>query len=825
MRIAPAATIALALAMATACEGRLLETPKLTGNVLPVQAVSRSDVEKIDLLFDIDNSASMGDKQDYLKAAMADLVDRLIHPNCVDAMTGTKFVAASTNGTCPVNAKLEFPPVHDMHIGIVSSSLGNRLGGGNVCLPTASAPPPFGNVPANNDDQGHLLNRTLTYAADHSSVTQGTVADASPVPQDQFLDWFPMVTANEGKSGGPGTPVANAASLVQDVADLVGGVGAFGCGIESQLESWYRFLIQPDPYESLSLPNGHAPAAWQGIDQTILQQRRDFLRPDSIVAIVDLSDENDSEIDVRSLGGQGYNWMSTSFTPPRGSSACGTGLPSDPPGLPDSPACVSCAQTNGSDPNCQKGPYSAVNDWAFDLNLRHVHMKARFGVDPQYPIQRYVNGLTSPTVPDRFGEYPSGASVYQGQNDCTNPLFAAALPDGSQEDVNSLCKMPPGSRDKSHVFFAHIGGVPYQLLHFTPGDANASSLTSADWVKILGNDPLQYDYRGIDPHMIESYQPRPNIAPPGSPNDADPVSGHEFITDTGQGHVLEVDLEYACTFGLVDAMGNPAPRDCTQTQNQPFCDCPRTSGSVTNEELPPICDTTTQTLQTAAKAYPTIRELLLAKLLGPQAIVGSICAQHVAEDMPGDPLYGYRPAVSLLVDKLKAVFDDQCLPRPLVPDKTTGVVPCLVLVTMPPANGGTCLHPNCAAPGLVGPGGTVAPGVAVGGGKIGAGHVFEPEVQQEYCADQEAQYQEEVRAAGGDTTGLQDPANLSVCALRQLTQDSEPADFQAGSCAGRATDPGWCYVTGSATRSNCAFAVAFTRGEPPGGSSAMLWCP
>src|SRR5258708_3323593 len=43
-------------------------------------------VDKLDVLLMIDNSASMGDKQDYLAAAVPDLVARLVTPNCVDTM-------------------------------------------------------------------------------------------------------------------------------------------------------------------------------------------------------------------------------------------------------------------------------------------------------------------------------------------------------------------------------------------------------------------------------------------------------------------------------------------------------------------------------------------------------------------------------------------------------------------------------------------------------------------------------------------------------------------------------------------------------------------
>src|SRR5580658_4539349 len=329
--------------------GGTVANPMSPGGVV----VRAGVVDKIDVLFDIDNSASMGDKQQYLEAAIPDLINRLINPNCVDssmAVTGP-----SMNGTCAnIGDRLEFPPVHDLHIGIVSSSLGTRLG--DACTPTAMAIPPFQNLLAHNDDQAHLLNRSLTYAADRSSATEGTVADAS----QGFLYWYPMTPQNAAAP--TGLPVTSATTLTSDFTQMVGGVGVFGCGIESQLESWYRFLIQPDPYESLIETDGKAN--WSGVDETILQERHDFLRPDSLVAIIVLSDENDSEIDVRSLGQQAYNWMSTTFNPPRGTVQCSN---------PADPNCVSCAQLSASaqkaDMNCAMGPYTNANDWGMDLNL------------------------------------------------------------------------------------------------------------------------------------------------------------------------------------------------------------------------------------------------------------------------------------------------------------------------------------------------------------------------------------------------------------------------------------------------------------------------
>jgi hypothetical protein len=75
---------------------------------------------------------------------------------------------------------------------------------------------------------------------------------------------------------------------------------------------------------------------------------------------------------------------------------------------------------------------------------------------------------------------------------------------------------------------------------------------------------------------------------------------------------------------------------------------------VTAEELPPICDPATQTAQTDEAAYPTIRELEVAHLMGTQGIVSSICPQHVADNAThDDPLYGYRPAMTAIVDRVK----------------------------------------------------------------------------------------------------------------------------------------------------------------------------
>jgi hypothetical protein len=811
------------------CLTRPVTTSEPTTKTNFTSVVRNQVIDKIDMLFDIDNSASMGDKQSYLIQAIPDLISRLVNPNCVDPNNNNAFIAPSVNGVCQ-NGQLEFPPVHDMHLGIVTSSLGSRLsepGTAGVCDPAQMAPAPFANVSAHTDDKGELISRSLNFTAGNASATEGTVAHAQT---GNYLYWFP--TSNKTPPVGPVSAETTigqsgtADTLIGDFASMVGGAGIFGCGIESQLESWYRFLVQPDPYDSLQVSSGSvAPKdMWVNVDTTVLRQRKDFLRPDSLVAIIVLTDENDSEIDVRSLGGQGYFFMRTTFQPPRGTSQCLTN--------PADPNCTTCSDPNrASDANCQKGAYKAPNDWGYDMNLRHVHMKAKYGLDPQYPIQRYVIGLTSAVVPDRHGEYEnddgSSTTNYRGKNDCTNPLFAASLPDGSQLTQASLCTLPVGSRTSDLIFYAVIGGVPNQLLHFKPGDALGSQLSDADWTKILGQDPLSFNYNGIDPHMIEDFQDRAKvIAANGYPFTTDPsgtnplsssdsapatpdgVNGREWITDqemTPNTHVLRVDRQYACIFPLA------TPRDCSAAapQNGNSCDCPTMAGGLTPQQSPPLCN---GTMQIAAKAYPTIRELEVAHLMGNQGIVSSLCPIHVTDQMNGnDPLFGYRPAVAVIIDRLKNALTNQCLPQKLTTDQT-GAVSCLILVTLPASAGGSCTNPNCDAnQGL---------------------SVPDQVVLQKFCSTQENAF----NASGGAKAGLPDPANQSVCQLTELINKDPPAGGSTasgvsfsrasfdntGSCA-TSMQSGWCYVEGGAAK-GCAQAIVFAANSPPAGSTSSLQC-
>ncbi|MGD0526687.1 MAG: hypothetical protein ABSE49_16185 [Polyangiaceae bacterium] len=809
LAVTPVAALALA-----ACLSRPVTNASPDTNTNFTAVVHNEAIDQVDVLFVIDNSASMGDKVAYLTQAVPNLITRLVTPNCVDANGNVLGQSDSMgNGTC-TTGKVEFPPVHDMHIGILSSSLGKRLsdtyagGGGIICDPTQTVTVNGVTINNGNDDQAHLLNR--------SGAAETPLADAGTL---NYLNWFPNNAKNMGKTPSAGAPpITDATTLITDFTSMLQGVGNYGCGIESQLESWYRFLVQPDPYASLSLDsNNHAQ--WTGVDTTILQQRAAFLRPDSLVAIIDMTDENDSEIDVRSYGGQGYLWMAQNFEPPRGTVGCAEDANDD--GLTDPTTCNSCqlvsSSTSSSDASCMMGDYSSQNDWGFNANLRHVHMMQKYGIWPQFPIQRYVLGLTSKTIPDRNGEYPAGAQTYQGTTnlDCTNPLFASALPDGSDTSAATLCNLPPGPRTPDLIYYAHIGGVPFQLLQQDPTNPNSppkETLAASDWTKILGNAPLNFDYTGIDPHMIESYQPRTGIATPsasGPPATPDPENGYDWITDQGTGHVLDVDREYACIFPIT-------PRDCTNTSDPAVsyaCDCPAVT-TLTPQQLPPLCNPTTPTQQVAAKAYPTERELLLANLMGQQGFISSLCPIHVqpatGDNVLSDPLYGYNPAVNGIVDRLKVSLNNTCLPQKLTQD-SAGNVPCLILLQLATQVGpGACANPGSAcnnAQGLLGPGDV--PMGATNGAPL------TQDILNQFCQAQEAQYMGTAGAAG-------DPDTYPTCALQQLTADNNPSDFSNGSCAG-SSQPGWCYVTGAAAN-GCPQEILFSNGQPPSGATVSLQC-
>src|SRR5262249_33756727 len=120
---------------------------------------SSSGVDKIDLVLVVANSPQMADKQYVLSLAIPDPVAGLVNPPCLDDKAHQPIPSSSqpTDPTqsCPAGSSRQSPPVEDIHIGILSSSLGTFGADGCPEKPPAACTGATPNS-ISNDDHGHL---------------------------------------------------------------------------------------------------------------------------------------------------------------------------------------------------------------------------------------------------------------------------------------------------------------------------------------------------------------------------------------------------------------------------------------------------------------------------------------------------------------------------------------------------------------------------------------------------------------------------------------------------------------------------------------------
>jgi hypothetical protein len=542
---------------------------------------------KLDVLFMVDNSRGMADKQAVLRDTIPTWIQALTNPP-EDPSTGKPY----------------FAPITDIHFGVISSSLGGH--GGDICSPAMSA-----QFNETQNDRAHLLpaERNL------------------PSYQELGFLWWDPTQAAGGES--------DVNVLTQQLQSHVIGAGAEGCGYEAPLEAWYRFLLDPAPALDFVADNGVITP--QGLDSLLLKQRADFLRADSALVVVALTDENDCSIED-----SGQNWIAAqaqggggAFHLPGGTSKCDVD--------PNDPCCFSCASTVAptgclaadADPACANGVLDDVTD---HLNVRCFDQQRRFGLDFLYPTSRYVSALTSSSISDASG------------NLVPNPLLVG--------------------RNPGLITFVPIVGVPWQDI------ATTESLTSADleyldaaglesegrWSWMVpecqtpnvngGCDVWKLSDKPDDPLMQESIEPRTGVHPATDQALSDPdgpvfsasgvPNGHEFLNPSRN------ELQYACIFEL------PAPRDCSSTPESEACDCE--SDPAPSSWKSPLCQQengTYTTVQRFAKAYPGTRLLEVAKDLGDRAVVGSICPKSLT---PGGSSFAYTATVNALVKRLSGVM-------------------------------------------------------------------------------------------------------------------------------------------------------------------------
>lgn len=459
------------IALVSGCDDRpaIAICPGPVGIAITRHRVER--VDKVDLLFVIDNSPSMADKQRALATQLPEMLARLT--------------------TADVKR-----PITDVHVGVITSSLGSH--GTSACATSLTNP--------TNNDRGHLLPRTGDCA---------TSVAASP------LGWT---------FGGPIDALATNAQCVLD------SVGEHGCSFEETWESLYHFVIDPAPYAraevkcNLGGPTGDAcgnnKIVVDGVDEELLAQRRAFLRPESFLAVVILSDENDA-----SLKPAGLNWLPWGYPQrqmQRGWTACATvpddfepETPTDFAKLHDEHKCFSCFE-KGDDPNCKvPWPTGSLNDDVDAPSLRAFEQTRRYGYNFLWGRQRYVDAFTKWMVMGSDNQL------------APNPVLNGAY------------------RTRDLILVATIVGVPPPLV---PSNA----LTDADWDRIVGPIGTR------DPHMIESIAPRAGLPKYEGDRSVDPIHGGDRDIPTGN------DLQYACIAKRTEPGGNGDCQGIDPTTN-PVC--------------------------------------------------------------------------------------------------------------------------------------------------------------------------------------------------------------------------------------------------------------
>lgn len=532
---------------------------------------------RVDLLFVVDNSYGMDAFQASFSEAAPLLVHRLVNPDCVGE--GTRVTLADPGAACPEGLERELPPVRDLHVGVITTSLGGS--GSDSCSPR------WLSWNEAQDDRGHLVGSLARYDGPRGYRGLG------------LISWDPDSAQTPAGS-------RDLSAVLDETRAQVVAAGSEGCGYEASLESFYRFLVDPHPSRSVERgpcfagDTSRACAVTSGVDDELLEQRRVFLREDSLVLVVMLSNENDCSVPSLNqywLGLQAIDKHGNQVTLPPATSVCDSN--------PNDKCCHSCGQAAPAGcpspaPGCEKAYLDAADDLP---NLRCFDQKRRFGIDFLFPVDRYRAALKNKTIRDEHGE------------SLANPLYAS-----SQES-------PRRSQD---VVFAALVGVPWQAI------AEPSSLTTKGSLVLLDSRALAdrwSDLLPTDGHPAGDALMRESVGVrigQGIRSEDDGFAfpnGYDYDT---QGK----SLQYACLSPL------PAPEPCLSTScecyevsNDPICVDPE-SGENTRERH-------------SAGAMPSVRQLELLRALGDDGVTASICAKQTADRAVQS--YGYRAAIDSIV--------------------------------------------------------------------------------------------------------------------------------------------------------------------------------
>lgn len=254
-----------------------------TLNIDPCEVEGIDCVGKLDLLFVIDNSGTMGEEQLNLAQNFPLLIDEL------RKITGSEDDPVSADVNIMVTTT-DFDAAHA------------------ACFPYAEGYQPAKGAPIHSPCTQRL--DRFTGLGPSPLVVEEACLDvcsmgAPAVPTDPFIHFD-----SEGSNVVGGMPEGDPA----DALACLGPQGIDGCGFESPLESMMQAL---DPNKCWNAPEACDEVEWSWVT-------RPFLRPDAVLAIVVITDEVDCSIKVHDILGMAEHWEINpqSGLPERSSALC-----------------------------------------------------------------------------------------------------------------------------------------------------------------------------------------------------------------------------------------------------------------------------------------------------------------------------------------------------------------------------------------------------------------------------------------------------------------------------------------------------------------------
>lgn len=245
------ALLGLSLVWLGGCPSRDLKplTPCVVSGV--VANIQQNPADKIDVLFVVDNSFSMDAEQTALSAEFQEMVRILV------------------TGDTDNDGDQDNPPVNDLHLGVVTTDLGN----GGLAVQT-----PLGTCGTENRTEG------VEPAVGDDGVLQ-TKGDTSDAACEDTYPAFLAYACDDEECSTPAKETERD-QLAQDFA-CVAKLGIGGCGLEQPLEAALKALSDPAAAEPVTFTSGQGRG---GADDPF---NAGFIRPDSLLAIVLVTDEED----------------------------------------------------------------------------------------------------------------------------------------------------------------------------------------------------------------------------------------------------------------------------------------------------------------------------------------------------------------------------------------------------------------------------------------------------------------------------------------------------------------------------------------------------